>query len=530
VEVEVRYVDESGRVVHGEDVKLNLHVLDSSTLLPVQFQMNGSDHCGVTSICVGQGGYVKSDIMFDCDDVSSVGEVCVRACFEVNPTVFFDSEPTKLLKYRVAIRDVRLTDDISNYDGDGGVHYTNNDSARVKILYSVETEDGMVTDSENLATIHAEMNSQLLFANGERVQYVDSGGNLIDFTHIDCAVKRKNKNEEKKRVSKKVFEEQKRELSIAGEMGTVKASYRLNMFSSHQKLKDLHLDGRKYTIELSHSNAVAVSIPPIRILTKYHRPRKVKPSKENHNIIKDDIQTHIKEEKECCVKKENIENIGVPIKDEISACSTLDVKSEAPCHSNHHSHFLPFPSNHCIHSFPSHPTANPSFLEGKHQPLHLTRETCVEAARTWVNAYLTRTCHVKDAKKTSTPSKSGKSFRKAVVVKQDSRYKLKKPTVIRQKKRFVGRTQCLQEKEFLDEAVLHKDDDLRIVRSYMFGQTYHTHQDDVNLMSSEDYLDCVFSQDFGSSLASLDVPDISDKDLEPFLCSQELFVDFNLFE
>jgi hypothetical protein len=186
----------------------------------------------------------------------------------------FDAQAVKLLKYQVRLTGTRLTDDITQYDGDGGVHYTNNDSARIKVQYCVLDEEGPVRDYSDLARFHAEVSSQFLFANGDKVQYVDASGCLVDITDVDCAVKRKRKEEEKIRVTRKVFEERVHELKIDPCGGIISASYRINMFSTHQKLKELNLDGRKYTIELAHPLCAAVCIAPVRVLTKYHRPKK----------------------------------------------------------------------------------------------------------------------------------------------------------------------------------------------------------------------------------------------------------------
>lgn len=104
---------------------------------------------------------------------------------------------------------------------------------------------------------------------------------------------------------------------------------------------------------------------------------------------------------------------------------------------------------------------------------------------------------------------------------------LNKPTVIRQKKRYVNRVADSGEANPFDEGALQNFDDLVIVRSFMFGKTL---QDEVNTITTEKSFGQVFAEsDNLDSCSVLDVPEISDKELEPFLSSEELFVDFNLF-
>lgn len=306
VDVEVRLVDGNGRVIRDQEVTINLCVLDAESLIPVPYCVGGESYSGPSTLSVGQGGYVRNALVFDSQ--LSVREVIIRVSSQECLTQFYNSEPVKLLKYRIMLTDVRLTDDIANYIGEGGIHYTNNDSARIKVFYSIDSANGAVTDTSELSHIHSEMTSQFLFANGQKVQYVGEDGELVDFTHVDCAVKRKSKTEAKTRVTKKVFEERRAELNINSQCGVVKASYRLNMFSSHQKLKECNLQGRKYTIELSHPHATAVSIPPVHILTKYHRPKKNKAHEDKHTEDKPYQDKHnINKEKKIKVKEERIE-------------------------------------------------------------------------------------------------------------------------------------------------------------------------------------------------------------------------------
>lgn len=232
----------------------------------------------------------------------------------------------------------------------------------------------------------------------------------------------------------------------------------------------------------------------------------------------------------------------MPIKPEISACCNSGIKPEIPFNypSNHNSHFLPFPSPHYIHSIHSshsqpslHPAGSIPSLKGEHyskQHKIMNREACVEAARHWVNAFLTAPCQARCTAKSNCLNKNGKVFKKATFVKKDSTFMSKKPTVIRQKKRFVSgnvkkTTNCGSQNPF-HEAALQNFDDLVIVKSFMYGKTL---QDEVNMIAAENTLGQVFAQENLDSCAVLDVPEISDKELEPFLSSEELFFDFNLF-
>lgn len=300
VDVELRRVDTCGNLIRGKETKLIINALDANTLLHVAFQSDCESFVDSDALLIGNEGYIKLEISFDSEE-KMTREIVFRAALVDDQNQIFDSEAVKLIKYRLELEDVCLTDDINKYDGVEGVHYTNNDSARIKVFYSVHDKHGLVTDPSSLAYFHSEVHSQFLFANGDRVQYVADNGQLVDITEVDCAIKRKHKEAEKIRVSKKVFEERKSELNTTGGKGIVKVSYRLHVFSTHQRLKELNLDGRKYTIELSHPLAAAVCIPPVRILTKYHRTKKeIAAANSPLSCIK---EVKIKEEK-IFIKKE----------------------------------------------------------------------------------------------------------------------------------------------------------------------------------------------------------------------------------
>lgn len=311
VEVEIQLCNEDGHLIRDCERNINLRALDANTLLPVKFHINGKGWEDAVSLHVGNSGYVKSDILFDSKDTTRdiVFRVAFCSFLDMDESQNFDSEAVKLIKYRLELNSVRLTDDISRYDGDAGVHFTNNDSARIRVLYKVYDVDGiLLTDRSELARFQSEVQSQFLFANGERVQFVNESGIKVDITNIDCAVKRKSKDEESKRQSKLVFEEKKSELKIF-ESGIVNVSYRINMFSSHQLLKQYKLAGRKYTIELCHPLALAISIPPVRILTKYHRgTKKDKTNAKEENLPKERKCVN-KKEKHVFIKREKQEGL-----------------------------------------------------------------------------------------------------------------------------------------------------------------------------------------------------------------------------
>lgn len=267
VDVEIRSVDICGNLIPGDGMGFDLYAFEAVTLNPVKFRVEEKLCEESTHLHIGTQGYMKVAIFFD--NKAPERDILFRVIGDNNAV--FDSKAVRLIKHRINLQEVRLTDDISKYDGEAGIHYTNNDSARIKVLYTVEDEDGLVIDPSDLMRFHSEVQSNFLFANGERIQYADANGRRVDITELDCAVKRKNKADEKVRVHKKVFEERRNEAIYTGESGIVKVSYRLNVFSSHPLLKEFNLDGRRYTIELNHPSATAVSIPPVRILTKYHR-------------------------------------------------------------------------------------------------------------------------------------------------------------------------------------------------------------------------------------------------------------------
>ena len=312
VEVEIRLCAKEGHLIREKEMKIKLTALDADTLLPIKCRVYCEKEIWTDSayLIIGNSGYIKPEVSFDSKD-KRIRKIIFRAVI-ASDKQSFDSEAVKLLKYRIETKDVRLTDDIAKYDGDEGVHYTNNDSARIKVLYSVHDEDGILRDPSELSYFQNEVCSQFLFANGDRVQYVNENGLLVDITEIDCAVKRKHKEEENIRIAKKVFEERKNELKIIDQDGIIAVSFRLNMFSAHQKLKQFNLAGRKYTIELSHPLALAISIPPVRILTKYHRTKKEKVSNIKEESIKEESanieRTLVKEEK-IFIKMEKTEGL-----------------------------------------------------------------------------------------------------------------------------------------------------------------------------------------------------------------------------
>jgi hypothetical protein len=282
--------------------------MEPTTHKAVSFRIVGhmDDETGYLS--VGHLGYAKWDVCFDSVG-TGIDDILFCATLRNSPQESFYSSSVDLIKYRIELQDIRLTDDISDYDGDKWVHYTNNDSARIGIYYSAFDEDGLITDPSTLAAFHSRVHSCFLFANGEKIQYADDEGRMIDIAEIDCAVKRKNKELEKVRVKKKVFEERHDEMRIDSSRGLVKTFFRLNMFSSHKILKKLKMDGRKFIIELNHPNASPVCIPQIRVLTKYHRKKssmsdKYNKEKNNTFIYKEEI----KEEKPR-IKSEKTEGL-----------------------------------------------------------------------------------------------------------------------------------------------------------------------------------------------------------------------------
>jgi hypothetical protein len=273
VDVEVRLVGESGSVIVGKEVTVLLCAVHADSNEPVKFLMKGeSVFQEYFRLVIGVAGFVRRTVVCD---ASQRGEVKFHAIL-LDATNSSGSNAVKLVKYRIDIVEMRLTDDIGDYKGEGGIHYTNNSSARVKVVYRVLLEDGsLLTDVDELKAFHKEMTAQLLFASGSKLEYKDESGRMVAITQVECAVKRKSKDEVKIRACKDVFVERKDELSVKAD-GRVAVSFRLNIFSTHDILKKNGLDGRDNIIELGHPMALAVSTPRFRVLTKYHAPGKDK--------------------------------------------------------------------------------------------------------------------------------------------------------------------------------------------------------------------------------------------------------------
>ena len=125
------------------------------------------------------------------------------------------------------------------------------------------------------------VNYQLLFANGERMEYIDESGDVVEINKVECVVKRKkNKKLTTSRVMKDVIEMNHHRFN---DDGTIEVPFRVNIFSTHDALKERNLAGRRHTIELGHPMAESVTIPGagILLLTKYH-----KKDTETHSVDK----------------------------------------------------------------------------------------------------------------------------------------------------------------------------------------------------------------------------------------------------
>lgn len=257
-------------------IDFDLQALDFKSRLPVLFQIDNTIHT-TARLRFNESGYLKLDISFDSSDMNT-RSIVFKANFE-GEEESFESDIVSLFKYRMSITEVRLTDDINNYEGEEGIHYTNNDSARIKLFYQVFNHNGQVCDSYELEKFRSEVSSQLLFANHDEIQYMDDKGKMVKIDFIDCALKKKKKGEDNKRILKKIFEERVKERRDIGKGGEIFASFRVNTFSSHPMLKELRLDRRKYTIQLQHPLALPVFLPEVHILTKYHRKTPTKTTK-----------------------------------------------------------------------------------------------------------------------------------------------------------------------------------------------------------------------------------------------------------
>ena len=268
VELEVRLVGKKGESVTE---KVILRAVDRTTLDPIKFQIDGTgEFIEEHSVDIGRGEYFRGCALFD-QTKRGVSQVLFRAGFS-NEVTYVTSDPVKWVQYKMDIVDTRLTDDIGDYSGLEGVHYINNSSARIKVHYRVLDENNSpLTNRDSLSAFHGEVTSQILFSNGDKLQYTEADGKIVPILQVECVVKGSTD-----RVLKDVLEEKTSELLI-DEDGTVVVSYRVNIFSKHEIMKTHDLlgsekGGRKFSIELDHSIASAVQIKPVLVLTKYHKP------------------------------------------------------------------------------------------------------------------------------------------------------------------------------------------------------------------------------------------------------------------
>ena len=311
VDLEIQCLDDLSNLIRGQETNIFLKVLNSVTRKPVEFRLDGEEKVETeANVCVGNMGYNKWVLSFDPD--TNFDDIVVSAEVPNLKHLYYSNE-ISLIKYRIELRDTRLTDDIANYDGKACVHFTNNDSARVKILYTVWDEDGMLTDFSKLAAFHSRVRSGLLFANGDKIQHCNAEGRMVDISEIDCAVKRKNKEKERTRVHKRAFEERNKELRIESSTGIVCVSYRVNILSSHEIMGK-----RMCTIELNHPNARAVSVSPFLVKSKYHR-------KQPSTIINGqaDGVSHVK------IKEENI-SVKTEKKEGLCALESCSIRPYMP--------------------------------------------------------------------------------------------------------------------------------------------------------------------------------------------------------
>jgi len=257
-------------------IDFDLQALDFKSRSLVPFQIDNTIH-KIARLRFNENGYLKLDISFDSSDMNT-RSIVFKANFE-GEEESFESDIVPLFKYHMLITEVRLTDDINNYEGEEGIHYINNDSARIKLFYQVFNHNGQVRDSYELEKFRSEVSSQLLFANHDEIQYMDDKGKMVKIAFIDCALKNKKKGEGKI-IKKEIFEECISERQDIGKGGEIFASFRVNIFSNHKMLKALNLGGRKFTIQLQHPLALPVFLPSdVHILTKYHRKTPTKTTK-----------------------------------------------------------------------------------------------------------------------------------------------------------------------------------------------------------------------------------------------------------
>ena len=156
-EVEVRLLDGDGAFVRGRRVGLRLKARTGNSQ-PVIFVAEGENNaCDTVELETTGEGYMKTTLSFDPRD-AELKEIVLFVELIDNTQVAVTSDPIVLMKYHLSIVDERLTDDIAKYDGQKGIHYTNNDSARVKVHYIVADVDGPIKDPHRLLQIHSETN------------------------------------------------------------------------------------------------------------------------------------------------------------------------------------------------------------------------------------------------------------------------------------------------------------------------------------------------------------------------------------
>lgn len=270
VDVDIRLEDLSGKQVYGEKRGMILTAMDAESSLPLPFEIDSYAQPQFL-LDIGDVGYVRVTAAFDLATVN-VGKVIFCGRFPDEDDCFYSKE-LKLMNYGMRIIKTTLTDDIRNYTGEDGIHYTNNVRARVRITYQVTKGNVVITDTTELEAFHREISYHLLFANGDKMEYIDENGNVVEINEVECVVKRKkNKQLMTTRVSKDVIEIDPHRLN---DDGSIEVPFRVNIFSTHDVLKERNLAGRKHTIELSHPMAESVTIPGagILLLTKYHKPK-----------------------------------------------------------------------------------------------------------------------------------------------------------------------------------------------------------------------------------------------------------------
>lgn len=169
---------------------------------------------------------------------------------------------------------------IANYEGPAGVYYSHNDCARVKVLYSVFKNGMAVCDEETLRMFHKLTNGRLLFASGMAVE---------DKTVL-CAnkSKAKSKTEEKNPgILKNVFEEVYNEVDISN--GIISGSYRVNLLSRHDMLKEINKFESDFKIEISSPLSSRVVITESwSSRSKYHRPKAENAKKKAKGLYRSD--------------------------------------------------------------------------------------------------------------------------------------------------------------------------------------------------------------------------------------------------